>query len=436
MHKRLIHTLAMILFFVIPNPASAQDRYLHEWNSTISEAMVMDGFSPMLSSRTFAYPNIAAYEILVFSNPNYLSLQKQLNGLAKLPIPDPKKTYNWNLAAIQAFDKVAEQLIYRRELCVNLFEKQLKEMQIDKSSEIYINSVDLGSKMADAILAWAKKDRYAETKAKPRYIISNAPEAWQPTPPEYKSALEPFWGTLRPFALKEGDIDMFNCHFKIPFSTDSSSLFYKNVYAVYDQSKKLSAEQTLIAKFWDDNPDQNIFNGHFPTPRRQMNPVSHWVGIAKIVSTEKKQSMIESSRTYVLLSIAIADGFICCFEEKYKSNLIRPVTYIKNYIDQNWDPLLVTPPFPEHTSGHSVISAASSNILTHLFGDHFSYVDSSEIAYGYTPRKFDSFYAAAQEAGISRFYGGIHYMTAIDEGAKQGMEISKFIISNIRTNKK
>ena len=434
--KRMLGTsivICCICFLGNVIPLHAQKFWLHEWNREISKAMVIDGFSPMLSSRTCTYPNIAAYEVLVYGNPGYLSFKKQLNGLVNLPKPDSKKKYNWTLSAIEAFNKVAEQLIYRKEYCDNLFDSQLKEMGIDKTSEIYKNSMELGDKMAEAILAWAKNDFYAQTKAKPRYIINSAPYAWQPTPPEFKSALEPFWGTLRPFALKS--LSEFNCPLPIEFSTDTTSVFYKNAFAVYAKSKIMSEEEKQIAKFWDDNPDQNIFAGHIPTPRRQMNPVSHWMGITQLVCLDKKTTDIESARTYSLVAISMADGFISCFDQKYKSNLIRPVTYIKNYIDQDWECLLVTPPFPEHTSGHSVISSASASVLTVLYGNNFSFTDSSEISFGYKPRKFNSFYDAANEAGISRFYGGIHYMTAIDEGSRQGKLIGDYIVNQIKTKK-
>jgi hypothetical protein len=108
---------------------------------------------------------------------------------------------------------------------------------------------------------------------------------------------------------------------------------------------------------------------------------------------------------------------------------VRPVTAIKKLIDRNWVPLLQTPPFPEYTSGHSVISTTASAILTHLFGDHFSFTDNTEVEFGLPPRKFNSFAEASKEAAISRLYGGIHFRDAIKNGVKEGEQIGKFIIS-------
>jgi hypothetical protein len=136
-----------------------------------------------------------------------------------------------------------------------------------------------------------------------------------------------------------------------------------------------------------------------------------------------------------LVALSLVDGFISCWDEKYRSKLIRPESYINQYIDEDWVPLLQTPPFPEYTSGHSVISNASATTLTQLFGDNFSFTDSTELEFGLTSRTFPSFKAAAEEAAISRMYGGIHYRPAIEEGVVEGRAIGNFILSKLKTRK-
>jgi hypothetical protein len=116
--------------------------------------------------------------------------------------------------------------------------------------------------------------------------------------------------------------------------------------------------------------------------------------------------------------------------------VIRPETYINQYINEDWIPLLQTPPFPEYPSGHSVISSSASVALTKLFGENYVFTDSTEIEFGMPARSFKSFYAAADEAGISRFYGGIHYMPAIEFGSKQGKAVGELIAQRIITRKK
>jgi hypothetical protein len=126
------------------------------------------------------------------------------------------------------------------------------------------------------------------------------------------------------------------------------------------------------------------------------------------------------------------DAFISCWEEKYDSNRIRPETYINRYMDVKWQPLLQTPPFPEYTSGHAVISNAAAEVLTYLLGDNFAFLDNTEIPFGSGERSFRSFRAAAAEASVSRFYGGIHYMESINNGNIQGIKVGENVIMKIK----
>ena len=132
--------------------------------------------------------------------------------------------------------------------------------------------------------------------------------------------------------------------------------------------------------------------------------------------------------------MAIFDAFISCWDEKYRSNLIRPETLINQYIDENWKPVLQTPPFPEYSSGHSVVSGAASTVLTEIFGNDFSFDDDTEVPYGLPIRSFESFNQAAQEAAISRMYGGIHYRAAIDIGLQQGINVGQTMIETLFSN--
>ncbi|HDZ15523.1 MAG TPA: phosphatase PAP2 family protein, partial [Pricia sp.] len=129
----------------------------------------------------------------------------------------------------------------------------------------------------------------------------------------------------------------------------------------------------------------------------------------------------------------LADAYISCWDEKYRSVVIRPETYINQHIDPDWLPVLQTPPFPEYTSGHSVISSAAAMLLTELFGNKFTFDDSTETEFGLPVRHFDSFREAAEEAAISRFYGGIHYMPAIVNGQDEGFAIGEFFAARLKT---
>ena len=206
----------------------------------------------------------------------------------------------------------------------------------------------------------------------------------------------------------------------------------------YDDVLYLDLDTILvndIAKFWDCNPYVSHHKGHAMFATKKITPGGHWINICKIVSEKSNSNDLESIRTYALVSIALFDSFISCWDEKWKTIVVRPETLINEYIDEDWLPLLQTPPFPEYTSGHSVISRASAVILTKIFGDEFSFDDTSEIEFGLPMRSFDSFIHASDEAAISRLYGGIHYEMAISNGVTQGQEIGDFISNKLMTKK-
>jgi hypothetical protein len=157
------------------------------------------------------------------------------------------------------------------------------------------------------------------------------------------------------------------------------------------------------------------------------------MNITRVACETKHADFAQSAEAYVKTALALADGFIACWDEKYRSLLIRPESYINLYIDESWTPLLQTPPFPEYISGHSVISSAAASALTDVFGEKFAFTDSTEIEYGMPARKFQSFYEASNEAALSRLYGGIHYRPANEMGVQMGRAIGVFINERLRT---
>jgi membrane-associated phospholipid phosphatase len=157
------------------------------------------------------------------------------------------------------------------------------------------------------------------------------------------------------------------------------------------------------------------------------------MGIVAIAARTAGADLMRSAEAYARTAIALADGFISVWDEKYRSNLVRPETVINAHLDEQWEPLLQTPPFPEYTSGHSGISTAAATVLTDQFGEGFAFADSTEIAYGLPVRSFSSFNEAAAEAAISRLYGGIHYRMAIEEGVSQGRKVGELVVQRVRT---
>ena len=285
------------------------------------------------------------------------------------------------------------------------------------------------------IINWSKKDLYAETRTYPRYSINDDPRRWAPTPPDYMDAIEPHWNKIRPFLLN--DPDQFKPKPHPKFSLEKDSQFYKQLLEVYEISKKITekgdgSEEVQIAQFWDCTPYVSVTTGHFMFATKKITPGAHWIGITKIAAKKTNANLMETVNAYTKTSIAIADAFISCWDEKYRSNLIRPETLINQNLDPDWLPILQTPPFPEYTSGHSVISGAASVILTDIFGEQFSFDDDTEIQFGLPIRSFKSFYEASSEAAISRMYGGIHYRAAVDNGLEQGKDLGHFVVDKIK----
>lgn len=405
--------------------------FLHQSMKQLTDVIVHDIFSPPVASRIYAYPSIAAYEAALPDYPEYRSLQGQLTGLADVPKPEAGKEYCYPLASVQAFLTVGKALIFSEDKIVAFQEKinnSFKEIKMP--SAVYKRSIAYGEKVAQHILAWADKDNYKETRTFPKYSITDDPEKWRPTPPDYMDGIEPHWKEIRPFVLENAD--QFLPPPPTPFNMEKNSPFYKEVMEVYQALEAEKEQRVAIAEFWDCNPYVSHHQGHVMFATKKITPGGHWINIAALAAKTTNADFMKTLQTYALTSVALADGFISCWDEKYRSSLIRPETVINEHIDEEWAPLLQTPPFPEYTSGHSVISRAAAVALTSIYGDSFSFDDNTEEEYGLPVRSFTSFYQAADEAAISRLYGGIHYPPACFNGVAQGEKVGEFVVNSLK----
>ncbi len=408
---------------------------VHKSVKKITDIIVYDIFPPMIASRIYAYSTIAGYEALRPGNLQYSSLAGQIKGFTLPPQPETGKEYCYPLASSQAMMMVGKKFTFSDEE----MEKYITQIhadykQLNMPEEVYERSIKYGEAVAAHVLAWADKDNYKQSRTFPKYTINPDPATWKPTPPMYADAIEPHWNKIRPLTLDSA------AQFKpvppIKFSTDKNSAFYKAAYEVYTIGKTNQAVTDSSAWFWDDNALAMQVEGHFNFTTKKISPGGHWLNITNIAAHKANFNMMQSMEAYTMVAIGLFDGFISCWDEKYRSCLIRPETYITQYIDKNWVPVLQTPPFPEYTSGHSVVSGASSMILTNLLGDNFSFTDSTEVYCKQAPRTFSSFNEAAKQASISRLYGGIHYRAGIEVGLEQGQAIGKYVLQKVVTKKK
>ena len=412
---------------------AAQSIFIHDAMKQLTDIIVHDIFSPPVAARIYSYPSIAAYEALLHDHPKYNSFAGQLNGLNNIPQPEQDVEYCYPLASVYAFTKTGKTLIFSEDK-MEEFENKIfqKFKDLNMPQAVYDRSIAYGQEISDHILAWADKDKYKETRTYPKYTITEDPSKWKPTPPDYMDGIEPHWKEIRPYVLKSAS--QFNPGPPAPYDMkNKNSKFYKDLMEVYEVVKNKTEEEVEIASFWDCNPYVSHHSGHVMFATKKITPGGHWVGITAIAAKQANADMMETIEAYAMVSLGLMDAFISCWDEKYRSGLIRPETVINTFIDEDWLPVLQTPPFPEHTSGHSVVSGCSSTILTKLFGDNFAYKDDVEVEYGLPERKFASFKEAAAEAAISRLYGGIHYRPAIDMGLDQGNNIGEFILKKVKT---
>lgn len=439
--RRITLSLLSILAIVVSScvkkekPIDVSTEDLHHSIDEVVEVMIHDIFSPPVASRIFVYPNIAAYEIIALEDPNYQSMVGKVKDLKPIPEPENPETINYQVAAIITHNELSKSLIFSEnrieEFQDSLYSswKEINEREFE-ASKVYAD------KVIHHIKAWMDKDNYKQTRTMPKFtVISEDPARWQPTPPSYMDGLEPHWDKIRTLV-----IDSASQYRPLPppeFSMEKDSEFYKQVIEVYNESNRITAEGDSsegieIAQFWDCNPYVSVTRGHLMFATKKISPGAHWIGIAKIASRKDNADFSKTLFAYTKTAIGIFDGFISCWDEKYRSNLIRPETVINRYIDENWKPILQTPPFPEYSSGHSVVSGASATILTSIFGDNFAFEDDTELPFGIPVRSFSSFNQAAEEAAVSRMYGGIHYSAAIEEGLVQGISVGEHVINRMQ----
>jgi hypothetical protein len=416
-------------------PATAENPdFMHRAIKQVTDVVVHDIFSPPVAGRIYLYVCLAAYEASLPADSLLASLAGQLHDFEPAPRPVAGKQYSYTLAATKAVLDVGKNLVFSEDQIIDFETSLLNEIRATgMPKDVFERSLEYGTQVAAHVTAYADKDNYKQSRSYPKYTITDDPSSWKPTPPAYMDGIEPHWNTIKTVVLDSAA--QFKPNPALPFSTDKRSAFYKEALETYELGNALKDEERDIALFWDCNPFVMNVKGHVMFATKKISPAGHWINITKVVCQQSSAGLTKSAEAYALTAIAMSEGFISCWDEKYRSKLIRPETYINQYIDENWVPILQTPPFPEYTSGHSVVSQAAAITLTSVFGENFSFTDSTEVEFGMPIRAYDSFKQAADEASISRLYGGIHYRRAIDEGVMVGKQVGNFVLSRLRTRR-
>jgi len=406
--------------------------YLYKYYNLICRtSKTTDGFFPPQVARAYGYIGLANYEAVYRGIEGASSLTSQLNQMSRVRLPEisPNQKYNWAIASNAAVAEITKRMFEKKISSLNinridsLEAATLQELSYSEDPEITRNSIDLGKKTAEAIFEFSKTDGGHESYLEPfqlPYNIPPDPYCWKPTGLA-KSPLSPRWGSNRPFMTM--NISKTQAPPHAAFSTDPKSEFYAEAMATYNQSKINTNESKEIAKYWADDP--------FAT----CTPAGHTFNILIQLLKEENVTLAKATIALAKMGIAENDAFIACWKGKYDYVLIRPVTYIQNYIDPSWNTLIGTPPFPAYTSGHSCEIGAGERIFTDLFTNgsgKYQFTDYSQLQFGYFARSYSSFTQMAEECAASRLYGGIHFPMDNSQGLRVGRAIGDNVNKNLK----
>jgi hypothetical protein len=400
---------------------------LNKVNRRLLEVVMEDGFPPPVASRVYVYPHIAHYVVLQQFYPDSLpDIKDDLTdfpAFGEMAIQD----VNPELAALLAFCKTGKKVVFSEHYMDQLAEGILADATTRGISK---TQQDASVKYAEAVTAhlagWLSKDNYIETRTMDRWTSTKKPGTWVETPPDYTPGLEPHWMKIRPLVIDSASV--FPVKPPPPYDPTKGSDFYNMVLRVYNQSFKLTEEQKKMATFWDDNPNVTEHRGHMVVQVHKIAPPGHWLNIVHQISQRENSDLFKTTKAYTYTAIAMFDAIISCWNTKYVTDLVRPITYIQEHIDVDWNCLIQTPPFPEYTSGHSATSAAAATTLTDIYGENYPFLDSTNILFQQPVWDFKSFHHAAWDVSLSRFYGGIHYYEAIEEGNREGRYIADLVL--------
>ena len=390
---------------------------------TLKLIRTTSGFTPPVASRALGYAGVTLYESVAPGTSNYQSLVGQLNQLSNVPKAEVSQEYEWAIVANAGQAAILKNLFANTTLAnkttIDSLETALNAAYktTEISLETFDRSVKFGRDVATSIFEWSKTDNGHEgyLRNQPKdYVPPVGVGLWvQTTAGDAGRAMQPYWGLNRPFV---GSNTAVIPPAPLKYSTDISSPFFTQGLEVYSVGKNLTDEQKTIALFWADGGNT-------------ITPPGHSYSLTSIAIKKANAKLDKAAEAYAKVGISVADAFICCWKCKYQYNLMRPVTYINSAIDPNWKPLIATPPFPDYLSGHSTQSGAFSQVLSDLFGYNFSFADNTHEARGFKARSFSNFYDAADEAAISRLYGGIHYRAANEIGLSEGRKLGRNVSS-------
>ncbi|MBA3647343.1 MAG: vanadium-dependent haloperoxidase [Chitinophagales bacterium] len=412
----------------ISKPASDySSKMALSWLDLLCTQVKKQRMSPLAAARSFGYYGVTMWQSIYAGVPGGKSLIGQLKDLKTLPTPDPNMIYDWPTVMNNALSIVCDEGVARY---ISANDKSFNDLR-DKNNhaldsmlnnkDIFERSQKLGADLGNAMIDYMKGDSYDYTRENNIYESpsrANHNDYWEPTE-AYGTAVEPFWGTLRPLGIDTSEL----CLMKpsMPYSSDMNSEFCKDCMDVYGVDTSFTEDQRIIALYWSDDAIETY------------TPPGHWQQIAKQQIRRNNYNLAKTAELECYLGMAQYNASIAVWKLKYKYNYLRPETYVHEVLNKpDWRPYIETPSFPEYPSGHSGFSGSSSEVLTKYFGNDVVFTDSTDMMLGLLPRKFSSFKAAANEAAMSRHYGGIHFTAGIKDGVVVGSCIADNLLKKVK----
>ncbi len=378
------------------------------------------GTAGQATDRCQAYCGIALYESVMPGMPAYRSLTGQLTDFPAMPSTAPGKAYHWGAVANASLAEMNRRLFpatsAANKTAIDSLELAWLTAYANEASTATLQrSIAFGREVATRVFTWAATDGSANVN--PIYVAPVGPGLWEPTAPTPAVNAYAYQRRL----LVPGSAAGTALAAPPPFSTNPSSAFYAMVKEVYTASLTLTTEQKALCDYFKDVPGYT--------------PGGTYVALMAQALDQTKPSLDEAALTYVKVGLAQYDAGIVLFTDKYKFNLIRPITYIRAYIDPNWSTYIPTPNHPEFPSGHSTSCGAVLTVMSSIFGEHFHITLRTYDYLNYPSRSYTSFTQMANEISDSRFYGGLHYRATLTKSFAQGKKVANNILGKIKFHK-
>ena len=387
----------------------------------------LPGFRPAPTCRALAYINMGGYETVIPGSEKYRSLANVIDGFPEINLRYRVDQIDWNIALNAYYARTFRFFLYgstQHDIhAIDALEiEQLNKLRPGIPEGIVNTSIEWGHEVANNIIAYSETDREGADQVRIARPANYFPPAgnglWVPTSPDFGAAMFPYWGKVRTFAARPGDLISFPP--TAQYSTDPNSKYYQEYKEVDDAVTNLTEENHWIAEFWSDDLTGVTFS-----------PPARIFAIANQVISIEHMSLEETLHFYCVMGIAINDASVACWNSKYIYNTERPETYIRKNINPNFAPILglaigtpgMTPAFPGYPSGHSTFAGVSERILDHFFGVQYEFTD--ECHYGRTdfrgyPRTYSSWKQMAEENAYSRIPLGVHVRQDCVEGLRLG----------------